>query len=613
MNRRSSTLAATLCGALLLALCTSCAGASAAFTATTANGGSSIVAASDWVAPQTTMLDPGTPLHATVTLTATAVDPGGTMASVSIQRSPAGAGAWSTVCTAASAPYSCPLETTTLADGAYDLRAVARDTAANSATSNTVSSRVVDNTGPSVALNPIATDVRGALALGAVAADGGSGVAAVRIERSLAGQNAWTAVCTDTSSPYGCSLDTTALANDIYDFRAVAQDVLGNSTVSALLTGVQVDNAVPIGVAVTAPASPLRGAVTLTATADDLDSGIATVTLQRSSSGAGVFTTVCATSSYPYSCTLVTTAGATPDGSYDLRAVAVDYAGNSTTSAIVTRTVDNTQASVSLVDPGAFLRATVTVQANAFSGTGVTQVVIQRSPATKNTYTAICTDASSPYSCSFDTTTVADGLYDLRAVMTYGTGQTLTSAVVVDRRVDNLVVTGYDVQTENRAGGSAGRVEAGDVLVLTWSGRMNTATLLSGWDGTGTANATVRLSDGANASINTGGGADALELLDVAGNATGLGSVNLKANMVRAKKTVVFAATATQSTVTVGAIDRTVVRLTLGAVTTGATNIRTASGTPAMAWAPSASARDLFGNVCSVAPISELGSLDRDF
>jgi hypothetical protein len=464
-----------------------------------------------------------------------------------------------------------------------------------------------------VTLTPVASDVRGVIALGATASDGGTGVASVRIERSLAGLDQWSTICTDASSPYSCSLDTRTLADDLYDLRAVAVDLAGNSTTSTSQDDVQVDNAAPVAVAVTAPASPLRGSVTIALTADDDDSGVATVTLQRSAAGAGVFTNVCTTSTYPYSCALVTTTGATPDGSYDLRAVATDAAGNSTTSAIVTRQIDNSQPSVSVTDPGAFLRATVSVDANAFAGSGVTQVAIQRAPAGTSTFTTICTDPSSPYGCSWNTTAVADGLYDLRAVMTYAGGTTLTSAVVKDRRVDNSAVTGYDVQAENRAGGKAGRLEAGDALVLTWSRRMSPSTLLAGWSGGGALNMVVRLVDGAVAGVGTGSGADGLQLLDAGGNATGLGSVNLKANVIKAKKTTAFTATATQSTVAIGGIDRTVVRITLGAVTSGANNVRTASTTPVMAWTPSATARDLNALACSVAPVSELGIADRDF
>jgi hypothetical protein len=612
MSWRASAPTVALAVALLI-LSAASASVWGSFTATTVNVGSRMLAAADWVAPQTTMLNPGTPLRATASLNATATDPGGLMSSVTIQRSAAGAAVWSAVCTDSTAPYNCPLDTTTLADGAYDLRAVARDVAGNTSTSNTVAARIVDNNGPTVTLTPTASDVRGVIALAATANDAGTGVASVRVDRSLADADMWSVLCTDTSSPYACSLDTQTLANDLYDFRAVAQDLAGNSTVSPLLAAVQVDNDAPTAVAITAPASPLRGAVTLSATADDPDSGVATVTFQRSPSGLGTFTNICTTSSYPYSCALVSTAGATPDGSYDLRAIATDLAGNTTTSALVTRQIDNSQPSVSLIDPGAFLRSTVAVQANAYAGSGVTQVAIQRSPAATSTYTTICADTSSPYSCNWDTTAVTDGLYSLRAIMTYASGQTLTSAVISDRRVDNSIVTGYDVQAENRTGGRAGSIETGDALVLTWSRPMNITTLLPGWNGTATAGLTARLADGNASGVNTGSGADALQLLDVAGNATGLGNVNLKANLIRAKKTTAFAATATQSTVTIGGIDRTVVRITLGAISSGARNMRTTSATPTMVWAPSANARDISGIASSAAPTNELGTADRDF
>jgi len=613
MSGRGSGFAAALLAGLLV-LCVASGSVWASFKASTESVGSSIVAAADWVAPQVTMVNPGTPLRGTVSLTATATDPGGAVSTVTVERSAAGAGVWTDVCTDSSSPYNCALDTTQIADGSYDLRAVARDAADNSRASATIAARVVDNNGPVVTLGTIASDVRGTLTLTATATDAGAGVASVRIERSLNADGVtWTAVCTDASAPYACPpLNTATLANDVYDFRAVALDLAGNSTTSLPET-VQIDNAVPTGVAVTVPGSPLRGAVTLTATADDPDSGVDSVTLQRSKTGLGTFTDICAASVEPFTCLLVTTAGATPDGTYDLRAIAVDAAGNSTTSAIVTRVIDNSQPSVSLVDPGAFLRATVTLQAHAYSASGVTQVAIQRAASGSGTYTTICTDPSSPYSCGWDTTAVADGLYDLRAVMTYAGGSTLTSAVIASRRVDNAPVAGFDVQAENRAGGVAGRVEISDVLVLTWSRRMNTTTLLAGWDGAGTANLQVRLADGSSRDIGTGSGADALQLLTSAGSVTGLGQVNLKTNMVRSKKSTYFTAAATQSTVTIGGIDRTVIRITLKTIVSGSGAIRTTSATPNMVWTPSATARDTLGDICSVSPLTELAIADRDF
>ena len=614
MSRLTDRVPLTLAlgAVLLLMFCGASGSVWGTFSATSVSIGNSIAGADDWVGPQVTMLDPGTPLRGTASLSATATDLRSAVSTVTIQRSAAGAGSWADVCTDSSAPYNCSLDTIALSDGSYDLRAIARDVAGNTSTSSVVAARVVDNLGPAVTLASLPADVRGTITLTATAADAGTGVASVRIERALADGGTWSTECTDASSPYTCSLNTTTLADDLWSLRAVAVDFAANSTISAVAE-VQVDNAVPTGVAVTAPASPLRGTVTLTVAADDGDSGIAAVTLQRSAAGAGVFTTICTAASAPYSCPLVTTAGATPDGSYDLRATATDVAGNSTTSAIVTRQVDNSQPSVSMTDPGAFLRGTVALQASAFTGSGVTNVSVQRAAANSSTFTTICTDASSPYGCDWATTGVADGLYDLRAVMTYASGQTLTSALIEDRRVDNSPVTGYDVQAENASGGTLGRLGVGDALVLTWSRKMSIATLIAGWSGSGPANMVVRLVDGGVNAINTGGGADAVQLLDASGNATGLGAVNVKTNLIKAKKTTAFTATATQSTVTIGGFERTVVRIVLGAVTSGGGNIRSSGATPVMVWTPSATARDLLNAACSVAPVNELGAVDRDF
>ena len=85
-----------------------------------------------------------------------------------------------------------------------------------------------------------------------------------------------------------------------------------------------------------------------------------------------------------------------------------DNAGNSTTSAHVTnRRVDNTAPSASLDDPGANLRATVTLSSTASdAGSGVATRAYQHSPAGAGTWT------TTP--AAFDTTAVTDGLYDLR-------------------------------------------------------------------------------------------------------------------------------------------------------------------------------------------------------
>jgi hypothetical protein len=83
-----------------------------------------------------------------VTLSATAADGGSGLASVRIQRATTGSGVWTDVCTGTSSPTNCTWSTTALADGGYDLRAIATDAAGNTTTSTTVANRVVDNTAP---------------------------------------------------------------------------------------------------------------------------------------------------------------------------------------------------------------------------------------------------------------------------------------------------------------------------------------------------------------------------------------------------------------------------------------------------------------------------------
>ena len=82
---------------------------------------------------------------------------------------------------------------------------------------------------------------------------------------------------------------------------------------------------------------------------------------------------------------------------------------------------------VSLTDPGTPLTGTVTLNATASDGGGIANVTFQRSPAGAGTWTNICAaDTAAPYTCSFNTTTVADAFYDIRAVATDNFPRTAT-------------------------------------------------------------------------------------------------------------------------------------------------------------------------------------------
>ena len=575
----------------------------AAFTARTTNAGA-VTGASDWTPPTVSMQAPGSPLKGTVTVAANASDAASGIGSVALQYLPSGGGSWVTICTATTAPYACAWNTTGVADGGYELRAVATDRAGYSTTSDTVSTTIANSL--LVVLGNPGDIVRGTVSLATTLYSAGTTTYTVRVEYAPAGGSNWKTICTNLSSPYTCSWNTTTFANGDYDLRAVAT-AGSTTTTSAVVDGVFVDNTAPTASMVD-PGTPLAGVVTLAATASDADSGVAQVVVQAAVTGTSNWTSVCTITAPPYTCRYDT--AQLTDGSYGFRAVVTDAAGNVTTSATVAnRVVDNTISSVSMNDPGAFLSGTVSLTANASSTAGVTSVRIQRAPNGTTTWTDVCTDTTSPYACTWNTTTVADGLYDFRAVLVDGTGKVTTSATVSARRVDNSLLRGYDVQTAN-GGATAGKLEANDTVTFTYTNQVNLSTLTTGWSGAATA-VRVRVRDGNLLGLGTKG--DTLDVQLASGATVNLGSVILKDDYVKTNKTAVFNATMTAATTTVAGASATVITLKLGTLASGS-GVRTVNTpTASMVWTPAAAATDLFGRACSTAPVTETGALDREF
>jgi hypothetical protein len=542
----------------------------------------------DNTAPATSLSDPGTPLKGTVSLSATASDGGSGLASVTLQYRLSG-GSWTDVCTRTSSPASCNLPS--LADGLYDLRSQATDAAGNSATS-VVSDRRIDNTAPTVAVVDPGAAVRGTVNLQSTSSDGaGSGIVSITYQFRPSSTGVWFDACTATSSPFSCSGDTTQASDGLYDVRAIATDGAGFSTTSATLTG-RIDNTAPSSATMTSPAANLSGTVTLSGSASDAGSGIASLRFEYAPAGTTTWTTACTDASSPYTtCSWDTTGVA--DALYDMRAVAVDGAGNTLASTTVTnRRVDNNGPTLTLNNPGSPLRGTVTVSASASDPVGVTSVTIQRKPTSGSTWTTICTDSTSSYSCSWNTTGVSDGSYDLRATAVDTLGHSSTSATVSSRVVDNTAPTAADVQVANGSG-TAHQMDAGDTLTFTWSEAMLPGSFISGWSGA-SANVTVRVSNNASN--------DTLTVYNAA-NTTQLpfGSVATRAD--RTSSSLTFSATAIMS--------GSSVTITLGALTSGTS--RTNTKTSAMTWTPSTAATDLAGNAASATPVNESSPSGKDF
>ncbi|GAA4084777.1 Ig-like domain-containing protein [Nocardioides kongjuensis] len=558
-------------------------------------------AAADWTPPALALAQPATPVQGTLTLTASATDAESGLASVVFQYLAPGSSSWTTACTTTTAPYACAWDTRAGADGGYDLRARAVNGAGYTTVSDVVSTTVANNV-LVVLANP-GEVVRGTVSLKTSVYNGGALPWLVTVQYTTSGGSSWKTLCSGLSAPFTCSWPTTAFSNDSFDLRAVAT-AGPTSSISAVVGDVLVDNAAPT-VTMVDPGSPLSGTTTFTATASDAGAGVQQVVLQYAPSGGG-YQTLCTLTADPYSCRYATTALA--DGSYAFRAVATDVAGNTATSSAVTgRVVDNTVSSVSLDDPGAFLSGRATITAQASSTSGIASVRIQYAVGGTTSWTDLCTATATPYACTWDTTTVPNGSYDLRAVLTDGRGATSTSAVVSGRKVDNSRLRAVDVQTAN-GDGTAGHVDAGDTLTLTYGDVVAPGSITAGWTGTALP-VTVRLRDG-----NLLGGTSKTDAIDVLRNgaAVQLGSVGLREDYVKGRKTAQLNATMTATTVTVDGVDRTVVTITLGTLASGG-GLRTVTTPSTMLWTPSTAAQSPSGGACAATPATESGAADREF
>ena len=147
----------------------------------------------------------------------------------------------------------------------------------------------------------------------------------------------------------------------------------------------------------------------------------------------------------PYSASWNTTA--VTNGAHTIKAVARDAAGNTTTSTR-TVTVDNAKPVVSLSAPGGGgpVSGTVTLSATASDNVGVTDVRF----SVDNT--ALATDATSPYSASWNTTGVSNGIHTLSAVARDAAGNTTTSTRSVT--VANPDITAPSVSLTGLANGA---------------------------------------------------------------------------------------------------------------------------------------------------------------
>lgn len=232
---------------------------------------------------------------------------------------------------------------------------------------------------------------------------------------------------TDTTATYLLSWNTTFLTNGSHTLAAKAYDAAGNVGQSSSIT-VNVNNPVADttqpAVAISSPASgaTVQGTVAVSATASD-NVGVSKVEFYRNN------VLFAASNSAPYSFSWNTTT--VSNGSYTLMAKAYDAAGNVGQSGNVTVTVSNpvpdtTAPTVSITSPanGSTVSGTVSITAGASDNVGVSKVEFYVNGVLKST------DTASPYSYSWNTTSVANASYTLIAKAYDAAGNTRQSGNV---------------------------------------------------------------------------------------------------------------------------------------------------------------------------------------
>ncbi len=268
----------------------------------------------------------------------------------------------------------------------------------------------------------------------------GSGFASALIEVTPSGVGEWASLCGPLTpglgGEFGCAWNTLSgsYPDGHYRLRARLSDAASPpaSGPTAAIT-ILVDNTAPSGSLT--PPTYIGGSATVTGTADDTGSGVGTWQLQITPAGTAEWGNACAAQSTPsstdhYTCT-PNTSGLT-DGSYELRAVVTDKAGNTYTTSAGETTLDGTapSGSLSTVSESGYVKGTLSLEGSASdSGSGVATWTAQIAPAGSSSWTNACSPQGTPisgstYGCSVNTSGHTDGAYQLRALITDSAGNT---------------------------------------------------------------------------------------------------------------------------------------------------------------------------------------------
>src|SRR6185437_1410669 len=231
-----------------------------------------------------------------------------------------------------------------------------------------------------------------------------------------------------------------------YRLRALITDAAGNTYLTPTVSAT-ISNTALKGTLATV-ASYIGKTVQLEGTATSTGPAVASWTVQRATTGSTSWSTVCTktspTSGSEYSCELDTTT--LSDGEYQLRVIVTDTSGDTYTTPLVATNIDNTPPIGSLDNLPQKVAGNIEVHGHAYdSGSGVATWTLQIALAGSETFTEACLSQSVPifgltYGCTLSTTSLENGSYQLRAVITDNVGRTYTTPVI-SMAVDNSTLT----------------------------------------------------------------------------------------------------------------------------------------------------------------------------
>jgi major membrane immunogen (membrane-anchored lipoprotein) len=309
---------------------------------------------------------------------------------------------------------------------------------------------------PSVAIpNPVTTvaipsssgtDMTGMQTLDASASDSASPISKVQYVVTGGSLND-AVIATATPTYYGwlASWQSGNLVNGTYTLQSEVTDAAGNVAYSPGVT-INVNNAVSTNVLLPSNGSWVSGSqVALEAGASDV-AGVTKVEFHLTGGSLNNALIATATQS-SQGWTASWNSTTVPDGTYTLKSVAYDAAGNQGASPGVTVIVENTPPTSTVTKPhnGSSLSGTVPLLASAPANVGVTTVEFHLTGGSLNK-ALIATGYSSPYGwlAFWNSATVPDGTYTLQAEAYDGAGLQAFSAgitVVVENTPPTTSVT----------------------------------------------------------------------------------------------------------------------------------------------------------------------------